>query len=117
MNGQSLASLVAAWWFGNDTPSTVSDCMGYECMALCLPEEQKFPAGCKFPGPCCLRPRARDLQQCPAARCLRLFSRRLCAVSMTDSPPRAFFNSWGNRGHRVSVAECRRSAVGTVSKL
>jgi hypothetical protein len=45
VNGDSMASLMADWWFGHNTPSTMSDCMGYECMAMCLPEEQKFPQG------------------------------------------------------------------------
>jgi hypothetical protein len=45
VDGESMASLMASWWFGHNTPVTVSDCMGYQCMAECVPEEQKFPQG------------------------------------------------------------------------
>jgi hypothetical protein len=46
VNGASLSSLVAAWWYGNDTPYVVSSCTGaVECMDSCVPELQKFPQG------------------------------------------------------------------------
>ena len=41
----TLSSLVAAWWFGHDTPRTISACQGTPCMADCIPEEQRFPQG------------------------------------------------------------------------
>jgi len=45
VNGVSFASEVTAWWFGGHSPKTVSDCIGYECMDACVPEEEDFPQG------------------------------------------------------------------------
>ena len=45
VNNVSMAMLMADWWFGHNTPRVESNCMGYQCMAQCLPEEQKFPQG------------------------------------------------------------------------
>ena len=45
VNGVSMASQMADWWFGHNTPKVMSTCIGYQCMATCLPEEQKFPQG------------------------------------------------------------------------
>jgi len=45
VGNQSMATLMADWWFGHNTPKVMSDCIGYQCMAQCLPEEQKFPQG------------------------------------------------------------------------
>ena len=45
VQGTSMAQLMADWWFGHNTPKIVSPCIGYQCMAQCLPQEQKFPQG------------------------------------------------------------------------
>jgi Pectinacetylesterase len=45
VNGQTFSTLMAAWWFGHDTPRTISTCQGTPCMAKCIPEEQRFPQG------------------------------------------------------------------------
>ncbi len=45
VDGQSMASLMTAWYFGNDEPYVVDQCSGPACMAQCLPEEQQFPSG------------------------------------------------------------------------
>ena len=45
VNGDSMATQMASWWFGHNTPNVLSDCMGYQCMDVCVPEEEKFPQG------------------------------------------------------------------------
>ena len=41
----SMASMMADWWFGNNEPRVISPCVGWQCMAVCVPEERKFPQG------------------------------------------------------------------------
>lgn len=41
----SMASMMAEWWFGNNEPRVISPCTGYQCMAICVPEQRKFPQG------------------------------------------------------------------------
>lgn len=41
----SMASMMADWWFGNNVPRVISTCVGWECMAQCVPMERKFPQG------------------------------------------------------------------------
>ena len=45
VGGESMASLMASWWYGHNTPQVYSQCIGYQCMDTCVPEEQKFPQG------------------------------------------------------------------------
>ena len=51
VGGRSLASMLSDWWHGlSSAPSSLapsvelSSCIGYSCMALCVPEERKFPS-------------------------------------------------------------------------